>query len=73
MSNRHDVPATSKNVPGCRISNCGQPSYNTIEGKVEVMGKLLTVKLPVCPTHFEGVSCDQFSAVMDRARVVPTD
>lgn len=49
-----DIPGTSKQAT-CRKETdgkkCGKDAHNWIEGKVEVMGKQIPVKLPVCDDH----------------------
>lgn len=54
--NKANIPATSE-VAACRKETkgekCGKEAHNWIEGKVEILGKLVNVKLPVCDEHLE--------------------
>jgi hypothetical protein len=59
MGLRRDVPSTSKPAT-CAVlvdedtrAKCGKEAHITIEGKVEVMGKLINVKKLICDEHYE--------------------
>lgn len=47
-----DIPATSRGD----LCKCGEKAVHTVEGKVEVLGRLVPVKIRVCEKHLEIVS-----------------
>lgn len=52
------IPGTTKPLV-CRQprkngkGKCNKPAHNTIEGNVELFGKLVPVKINVCDEHFD--------------------
>ena len=60
---RHDkiIPAVTKES-GCSFTidketgkKCGAPAHNIIEGKAEIFGKWINLKLKVCDAHMKEV------------------
>lgn len=45
-----DVPATSKPLK-CGKKECKEIAHSTISSTVEIMGKPVGVKIPLCPHH----------------------
>jgi hypothetical protein len=55
-----DIPSTSSAPPTCSFQvgqekgeNCGLPHHSWVQFKIEVMGKEVNVKKPVCKMHYD--------------------
>jgi hypothetical protein len=60
VKSRHDkdVPGTSRSSKCTYTENgrmCGAPAHNIIQGKAEIFGKIINLKLMVCDTHMKEV------------------